>query len=875
VTLAVAGKYTQFDDAPESTHKLVLSLVPAGSRVLEFGCATGYMSEVLRLRIGCEVTGIEVDENAAALARQRADRVFVGDAETLDYSALLGADQFDVVLFADVLEHLRDPSAVLRRIRPFVASNGVIVASIPNIAHGSVRVALLGGDFRYTSKGLLDDSHLRFFTRDSIIALFEDAGYVIVDWLHKHIPIDQTEVESSDPALAQSLKGPLEADPDATIYQFVVRAKRAEDLDGAHSTSAEIGALRAGIDAREVAIRALEARVAQHTQAAAESAQLLAARESTILELRESLDDRQKVRRELASLRKLLRQQSADIAGLQSSVAEGAIRQVRLERFLETVHQDLLQREDDLHASLYELQSSMRPDRAGYQQVIRRIQELVRSEVPRSATVLVASRGDPALLSLYGRTGWHFPRLEDGGWAGEYPATSLAAIAQIESLRAEGAEFLLFPKPAMWWLQHYAGLARHLDHRYRLVRCDDETCALYDLRQPATGAPDLSNVFEDVVAACRGRLGRDPAILDWMTARPLADGFPLLTIFSPPSSEGKSLPYFDASVDVVALSTDDPVMQAEARRVASLAVLTFSRGDDLRVTWMGGNLEALRVPPSVSIVIPCFNKLSITQACLRALEETLPRELNVEIVVVDDASTDDTPLVLRQWAEAGEQRLVVRNSTNVGFIASCNRGARASTRELLVFLNNDTIPLPGWLDRLVQIFADRPDAGAVGGRLLYPDGRLQEAGAVVFADGSGANVGRGEYDAERPLFTFVREVDYCSGALLATPRALFTAIGGFDRRYAPAYYEDTDYCFAVRARGKRVYYQPRSVVVHREGASSGTDASSGVKRFQVVNRSRFAAKWATALSSHLLPAAHYDMDVWHHLTLVTRTRNGG
>src|SRR5215471_6584993 len=242
VIMTTANKYIQFDDAPGSTHNLVLSLVPSQARVLEFGCATGYMSKVLRERLGCTVTGIEVDERAAEQARGRADRVIVGDAEHLDLTEALGSEHFDVVLFADVLEHLRDPSAMLLRVRSFLGENGLVVASIPNIAHGSVRVALLGGDFRYTRKGLLDDSHLRFFTRESVIALFEDAGYVISEWRHKRVPIDQTEVVPSDAALIESVRQPLESDPDATTYQFVVAARKAElDTAGRDPARAEIG----------------------------------------------------------------------------------------------------------------------------------------------------------------------------------------------------------------------------------------------------------------------------------------------------------------------------------------------------------------------------------------------------------------------------------------------------------------------------------------------------------------------------------------------------------------------------------------------------------------------------------------------------------
>ena len=146
------------------------------------------------------------------------------------------------------------------------------------------------------------------------------------------------------------------------------------------------------------------------------------------------------------------------------------------------------------------------------------------------------------------------------------------------------------------------------------------------------------------------------------------------------------------------------------------------------------------------------------------------------------------------------------------FIASCNRAAAAAAFQFLIFLNNDTLPLPGWLEALLRTFKDRPDAGAVGGKLIFPDGVLQEAGGVIYRDGSGCNFGKYDRNADAPLYNFVREVDYCSGALLATPRDLFLKLGGFDLRYAPAYYEDSDYCFNLRKHGFRVYYQPQSEI---------------------------------------------------------------
>jgi len=170
--------------------------------------------------------------------------------------------------------------------------------------------------------------------------------------------------------------------------------------------------------------------------------------------------------------------------------------------------------------------------------------------------------------------------------------------------------------------------------------------------------------------------------------------------------------------------------------------------------------------------------------------------------------------------------------------------------------------------------ADLRDAGAVGGKLIYPDGTLQEAGGVIFSDGSGCNFGKHDKAANAPLYSFLREVDYCSGALLATPRKLFLELGGFDKRYEPAYYEDTDYCFALRANGYRVYYQPESVIVHFEGATSGTDITKGVKSYQAANRNKFVEKWKAVLQHQPAPPRRLDSVTLQELAFSRAASNG-
>jgi GT2 family glycosyltransferase/glycosyltransferase involved in cell wall biosynthesis len=251
--------------------------------------------------------------------------------------------------------------------------------------------------------------------------------------------------------------------------------------------------------------------------------------------------------------------------------------------------------------------------------------------------------------------------------------------------------------------------------------------------------------------------------------------------------------------------------------------------------------------PRVSIVIPVHNKIDYSVACLRSIAAhagTTP----FEVLVVDDASSDATS---ERLAQIGGIR-ILRNEQNLGFVGSCNAGAAAAGGDFLLFLNNDTVVTAGWIEALVRCFEEEPHAGLVGAKLVYPDGRLQEAGGIVFDDGSGWNYGRFDDPAD-PRYNFRREADYCSGAAIMLWRELFVQFGGFDARYAPAYYEDTDLAFAIRAAGLKVFYEPAATVVHFEGVTAGTDTGSGMKRFQVVNHDKFVDKWKDALRAQPAP----------------------
>ncbi len=257
------------------------------------------------------------------------------------------------------------------------------------------------------------------------------------------------------------------------------------------------------------------------------------------------------------------------------------------------------------------------------------------------------------------------------------------------------------------------------------------------------------------------------------------------------------------------------------------------------------NIEILStVNPQVSIIVPAYNNIEYTLTCLTSIYINTA-SLTYEVIIVDDNSDDATKNITEQIL--GLKYL--RNEENLGFIQSCNNGAEAASGKYLVFLNNDTVVTEDWLEELIRIFQLELDVGIVGAKLIYPDGRLQEAGGIVWRDGSAWNYGHGD-DPAKPQYDYVREVDYCSGACFAIPKDLFRELGGFDSRYAPAYFEDTDIALRVRETGKKVFYQPLSRVIHFEGITSGTDTSYGTKAYQVTNQQKFFERWEHIIKKH-------------------------
>jgi GT2 family glycosyltransferase len=269
-------------------------------------------------------------------------------------------------------------------------------------------------------------------------------------------------------------------------------------------------------------------------------------------------------------------------------------------------------------------------------------------------------------------------------------------------------------------------------------------------------------------------------------------------------------------------------------------------------------LKPLRFPevaePEVSVVIPAHNKVEATYYALAALL-LAHNTTSFEVILVDDGSTDETAEI----EELVGGIRVIRNAEPLRFIKACNKGVSEARGTYVVLLNNDTEVTLGWLDVLVDAFQRFDGVGAVGSKLLYPDGTLQDAGGIIWGSGNPWNYGSKQNPWD-PRFCYARQVDYLSGAALMTTKSIWDEVGGLSSYLEPMYFEDTDFSFKIREAGYKTYFVPSSVVYHFEGTTSGTDTSSGFKKYQEVNTPKFKRRWAKAFSRHGEEGVNPDLE---------------
>ena len=407
----------------------LVQLVGPHQRVLVIGRDTWPLSRSLS-STGCRVSVIETRHDVPVGSASFSERVIVADPDDLDLDVTLEGAQFDAVVLVQLLEHVRNPVKIVTALRNHLSADGCVLAVVANIMHGSIRLGFLTGQ---SPPGLLASgatSPAHWYDRASVQRTFERAGFVITQ-LERHTETFDSDIATLDgaPLPAEIIAG-LMRDADAMTSAFVVVA---------HPFPLTSGVL-------------LDMRV------------------------RQSAQDHDSLRQQVRELAQRAEGLEARCTELQRALDGASTKGPSLD----TAWQRLAGERVDMEAIGRDLK------RFQYEQLIHRVRTTVEARLPKGAVALVVSKGDERLLEFNGRTGWHFLRNEKGVYAGHHPVDSAAAIEALERMRAEGAEYLVFPQVARWWLDHYAVFREHLDRQYRVVSQDDRTGVIYSLEKPET-----------------------------------------------------------------------------------------------------------------------------------------------------------------------------------------------------------------------------------------------------------------------------------------------------------------------------------------------------------------------------------------------------
>jgi len=806
-----------------------------GLDVLDIASGEGYgamlLAQVARTVVGVDVSAEAVAYASTAYSRPNL-RFLTGDARSIP----LPDSSVDVVVSFETLEHVYEHEQFIAEVRRVLRPGGHFIVSSPE------------RDVYSPVDGPVNPYHVHELTREEFTALMSAS-------FSYHVMLGQRPMLGSvlfteGPAPAARTLTTFER-RDATHFEasaglprplYLVAIASDSPLtqldDSVYVDTSNLDSLFIRLARAEQEAHELRERQTREAEQVVRLRQELARRETQLAELVDQAQTAQAARAELQN-------RDAEVAWLRAEL------QARSEEHALVVGS----RSWKLTAPLREMAHG--PSRGRARQAARLLRGVYRTlarptgrmaapasaaasrsgmPLPADATVLVATRGDDTLLQPYGPRGQPFPQ------SGQDPPDSLAAIAQLEALRARGASVLLVPSTAAWWLDHYVGFRRHLFRQYQLMPRPTDAGLLFNLREPSTLTTPIDRLLREVAPVeLDGATGDGCIVLDWHTNLDLASTLSEHTVFVPPEA-GPTLPYLAHSVDIVAVRNPDRAATAEAHRVASRAVVIFTDQPGRVGAPVATHIEPSQPSaagglPSASIIVPCVPVDPTWRTRLTMTCASIPAGFQGELLVAAPRASSCDWDALREL-EAAHTFVRVLETDVPG-------AARQATADALVFLADDALPLPDWLAALLRTLAGSPSVAVVGGRVVGSDGRLREAGGLLSQPGGLEVRGAGHIQPDDPAYSFVRDVDWCSRSVLATWRGVFDELGGFDPGYRSDQIQDADYCFRVRRAGHRVVYQPASVVI-RLGVATPAPQADDTDRQVLAERWRGAAQLAVA-----------------------------
>lgn len=882
-----------------------------GRRVLDMGCGTGYGTAILA-RAAANVVGIDLGDDAIAEARRR-----YGSAANLEYLqgdcyALPFDDgEFDVVVANEIIEHVTDHDAFVSEARRVLKADGLFLVSTPNkpvynrykppnVFHVSemdipefrellhryfAHVRLTGTRMALVSVGFdLNGPAGKPGGNSASAAIYRGTGPGA-----SRPGIEHDMLRLTEPEYVLAICATRE--PEAAEETSSIFYSRDDDLwlehekimawaSGLHEEDEQ---LRADFAGARAALEAVETRAAALETRATTLAGDLADAEVRSAELAEDLDaTRARLARASEVLQAQARQRNlvaeqrairAELAGAQEALA--ACRSHAPAASARPWKHRLLGLPAPLRTAIFNNDwiARMRPDLGSIRPAAFVANPRLNAVDPHPlfcAREYLANNPDVGATGLsplrhYVEYGWREGRNPHPWFANDW------YLQQNPDVLAEGTL-----NPLDHYLQHgwregrrpnpVFDLRAYLDRNADVAQADTEPLTHYLMYGEAEGREigtrRLDPDWRQFVPAEQRALSP----MDYLLRAPVTNVFPAPSHLAevpeavwPPAPLGdhwaphllrnfiiegygeESFGLYRYALSVMSAFQNHteafPSSDECARIVARLRALAHEKAP--------GTGDA----PDASIIVPVYNNILDTLLCLLTVLEA-GDAATFEIIVADDGSTDATQQLV---SGIGGAVRYLRQPANLGFLGNCNAAAAEARGRYLVLLNNDTLVMPQWLDHLLAPFDALEDIGFTGAKLINWDGTLQEAGGIFWQDGSAWNFGRGREDARASEFSYLHDVDYCSGAAIAVPVALWREVHGFDPLFMPAYCEDSDLAFRLRARGWRTVLAPQSEVIHHEGRSHGRDVSSGIKAYQVTNQQRLFDRWRDVLARENYP----------------------
>ena len=956
-----AKKYVkELDASSEMAHAKLLREISPGSRVLEFGPASGVMTRELQ-KMGCSVSIVEIDPECYQSAMQYAVDGWLGDIESLQWQAAFEKACYDNILFVDVLEHLHQPDIVLKAAHALLKENGQVLISVPNIAYNGIIMDLMRNRFRYTPTGLLDTTHVHFFAFEQLQQLVRECGYEPVMQDCTYVEIGTSEVLSLYEQLPDAFADFLRHRPLGEAYQLLLTAEKHDFFQQNHSKlddrlggAAEYVRLSAilkeapdGDIASMISKDALpdESNRSKLMQYLVRHADEIYVLNSEIARLSERLtrfartnpaiadhaDEIQvltsQVRKETERVGQLTRENEnlaawgkaldAQVAERDATIHELNQRTEELSTWGKgldaqvaerdaTIH-ELNQRTEELSAWGKGLDARVAERDATIHELNQRTEELsawgkgLDAQVAERDATIVELNKHTEELSAWGKrldeqianmtkerelaiskqreleeqmrerddilnqmmekadlyNAWGTRLEEEIRKANAMAETVNAQREALRQLEARYQEEILSYKELIEAqkaeIQHHKGHVEALEHVVdaRNEQIESQKAEIQHHKGHVEALEHVVDVRNETITALEGEKVQLNNQISYLKTKQDALMQREALLHEIEGSKAYRVTRMMQKASAVVL----PV--GSRRRHAVGKALRFARHPFRSVS---GNRPKQPVistsekisdykpmvfpvfdKPRVSIVIPVYNQFGYTYNCLKSILDHT-KDVPYEVILGNDCSTDLTAKIKKIVSNIH----VVTHKKNLRFLLNCNRAADSARGEFIYFLNNDTQVHPNWLSSLVALMDRDHSIGMCGSKLVYANGQLQEAGGIMWKDGSAWNYGRLQ-DPDAPEYSYVKDVDYISGAAIMIRTSLWKEIGGFDERYAPAYNEDSDLAFEVRKHGKRVVLQPDSVITHFEGISNGTDTSSGQKAYQVTNVQKFCEKWKEVL----------------------------